>query len=337
MSKKIFISVASYQDPLLLETLCSAYEKADQKSNLIFGVCEQADEGLNIQSIGFKKQIKYELLDPVMAKGPCWARARIQKFISNEDYYLQIDSHTIFTQDWDKILLKCHAWLEQSLENNFVITGYPRSFKPNQDLTNFELNTSFKETLGITFREKRMFEDGYYSMQKSFPVNSSLPSKGLLIAGGFIFAKSRFVEKMPYDPKFYFHGEELSIALKLFTNLWDVVHIPKVPLFHLYTDVNNMVRKLHWNKEDEENRAIKWNELDRISKTRLGQLINGKLEEPFGLGASRTIDEFGGLCGIDLYNRRIINEKIATGSFCFEEIENKTLPFNSIFSLNQSI
>ena len=330
MSKKIFISVASYQDPLLLETLCSAYENAENKDALIFGVCEQADSGIDIQSINFKNQIKYELLDPVMAKGPCWARARVQQLMTDEEYFLQIDSHTIFTKSWDKILLNYHSWLEKCLENNFVITGYPRGFKPNKELTSFELNTAYKETLGITFREKRMFEDGYYSMQKSFPANTELPARGLLIAGGFIFAKKAFVTLIPYDPKFYFHGEELSVALRLYTNMWDVVHIPRIPLFHLYTDVENMIRKLHWDPEDEKNRAIKWNELDRLSKSRLGQLINQKLEPPFGLGSLRSVKDFGVLSGVDLINKKIVDEEVATNSFCFEEIESKIQPFHSI-------
>ena len=330
MSKKIFISVASYQDPLLLETLCSAYENAENKDALVFGVCEQADSGIDIQSINFKNQIKYELLDPVMAKGPCWARARVQQLMTDEEYFLQIDSHTIFAKSWDKVLLNYHSWLEKCLENNFVITGYPRGFKPNKELTSFELNTAYKETLGITFREKRMFEDGYYSMQKSFPANTELPARGLLIAGGFIFAKKAFVTLIPYDPKFYFHGEELSVALRLYTNMWDVVHIPRIPLFHLYTDVENMIRKLHWDPEDEKNRAIKWNELDRLSKSRLGQLINQKLEPPFGLGSLRSIKDFGVLSGVDLINKKIVDEEVATNSFCFEEIQSKTEPFHSI-------
>ena len=330
MSKKIFISVASYQDPLLLETLCSAYENAENKDALIFGVCEQADSGIDIQSINFKNQIKYELLDPVMAKGPCWARARVQQLMTDEEYFLQIDSHTIFAKSWDKVLLNYHSWLEKCLENNFVITGYPRGFKPNKELTSFELNTAYKETLGITFREKRMFEDGYYSMQKSFPANTELPARGLLIAGGFIFAKKAFVTLIPYDPKFYFHGEELSVALRLYTNMWDVVHIPRIPLFHLYTDVENMIRKLHWDPEDEKDRAIKWNELDRLSKSRLGQLINQKLEPPFGLGSLRSIQDFGALSGVDLINKKIVDEDVATNSFCFEEIQSKTEPFHSI-------
>ena len=308
---------------MLLETLCSAYENADNKDALLFGVCEQADHGIDIQSIHFKNQIKYELLDPVMAKGPCWARARVQQLMTDEEYFLQIDSHTIFTKSWDKILLNYHSWLEKCLENNFVITGYPRGFKPNKELTSFELNTAYKETLGITFREKRMFEDGYYSMQKSFPANTELPARGLLIAGGFIFAKKAFVTLIPYDPKFYFHGEELSIALRLYTNMWDVVHIPRVPIFHLYTDVNNLVRKLHWDPEDEKNRAIKWNELDKKSKARLGDLINSKVENPYGLGSERTVEDFGKMAGMDLKKKKVVDLPVATNNFPFVKIDSK--------------
>jgi len=326
----IFISIASYQDPLLLETLCSAYENAEDKDSLRFGVCEQAEIGIDIKSINFKSQIEYELLHPVMAKGPCWARSRVQKFMRNEEYFLQIDSHTIFSKNWDRILLNYHSWIAENLENNFIVTGYPRGFKPNKDLTNFELNTGYKETIGITFRENRIFEDGHYSMQKSFPAGSDSPVKGLLVAGGFIFAKSGFVKNIPYDPEFYFHGEELSVALRLYTNMWDIVHIPRVPLFHLYTDVNNLVRKLHWDPEDEKDRAMKWNELDKKSKKRLTSLIENKIGSPFGLGVLRTVEAFSNASGLDLFKKEIVDLNLATDKFNFIAISSSGVAFDQI-------
>ena len=118
--KKIFVSIASYQDPLLLETICSAYENAKYKDFITFGVCEQSSNGIDLDSIKFKHQIRYELIDPVMAKGPCYARSRIQSLINDEDYYLQIDSHMIFYQGWDEILIKYFNWLQQQI-NSWVI------------------------------------------------------------------------------------------------------------------------------------------------------------------------------------------------------------------------
>ncbi len=327
---KIFISIASYRDPLLLETLCSAYTNARNKDDLVFGVCEQTDNGINVEALEFKHQVKYELLDPVIAKGPCWARARIQSFFANEDYFLQVDSHTIFIKDWDHILIQHHAWLENNLDNSFVITGYPRAFKPNNDLTSFQLDTSSKVTWGVTLEEERIFEDGHYSFQRAFPSQANVPIKGLLIAAGFIFSKGQFVKDLPYDQKFYFHGEELSLALRLFTNNWDVIYIPETPLFHFYTDVTKLPRKLHWNEEDESNRVIKWTELDRKSKLRLSDLISNKLDSPFGLGSQRTVEKFAAQMGIDFLNKKVLDIDLATKSLAFTEIDSNKTPFHKI-------
>ena len=43
-------------------------------------------------------------------------------------------------------------------------------------------------------------------------------------------------------------------ALRAFTNGYSFFHIPDVPLFHLYTDVSELRRKLHWDQEDDKNR-----------------------------------------------------------------------------------
>ena len=53
----------------------------------------------------FKNQIHYEHVDPLFSKGPCWARHRAQSFFNNENYFLQIDSHTQFSKTGTKFLL----------------------------------------------------------------------------------------------------------------------------------------------------------------------------------------------------------------------------------------
>ena len=97
----IFISIASYQDPLLVSTIFSAYNNATNKDELIFSICDQSDNPVNIEDLTFEKQVRYEHVDPVFSKGPCWARHRAQSFYQGEDYFLQIDSHTQFLPNWD--------------------------------------------------------------------------------------------------------------------------------------------------------------------------------------------------------------------------------------------
>ena len=102
----IFISIASYQDPLLVSTIWSAYSNACNKKDLIFSICDQSDNPVKINELPFAQQIRYDHVDPLFAKGPCWARHRAQSFYAAEEYFLQIDSHTQFLPDWDILFIE---------------------------------------------------------------------------------------------------------------------------------------------------------------------------------------------------------------------------------------
>ena len=70
---KIFISIASYQDPLLETTISSAYLNASSPENLIFGICDQSSKPIDVNIFNFSGQINYEHVDPKDSEGPCWA------------------------------------------------------------------------------------------------------------------------------------------------------------------------------------------------------------------------------------------------------------------------
>ena len=86
-----------------------------------------------------------------------------------------------------------------------------------------------------------------------------------LLAAGCLFTNGSFIKDVPYDPNFYFYGEEISLMLRAFTRGYSIFHLPNVPIFHLYTDPVNAPRKLHWNAEEDMHRPTKWNELEKIS------------------------------------------------------------------------
>ncbi len=45
---KIFLSISSYKDPLLVNTLQSAYENAHHKENIVFAVVDQSESRLDL-------------------------------------------------------------------------------------------------------------------------------------------------------------------------------------------------------------------------------------------------------------------------------------------------
>jgi len=330
----IFISIASYQDPLLVSTIFGAYNNATNKDELIFSICDQSDNPVNIEDLTFEKQVRYEHVDPVFSKGPCWARHRAQSFYQGEDYFLQIDSHTQFLPNWDVLfeeaLLKIEA--EQINDSYFakpIITSYPRSFKVlDFDKGLFELNTGDKHTQVITYRKDSLFSRGSFSRQIGIPTKYTDITHAYLMAAGCIFTRGRFVEDIPYDPNYYFYGEELSMALRAFTHGFSFFHIPDVPLFHLYTDVSNIPRKLHWDPEDDKNRAIKWNELEKKSLDRLDDLFAENIEGSMGLGSERSLDDYAMISGIDLKNKKAIDLAQATESTFLVSMDWKKNPIN---------
>ena len=329
----IFISIASYQDPLLISTVFSAYNNADKGEDLIFGICDQSDNGIAVDEISFSNQIHYDHIDTLFSRGPCWARHRIQSFFNHEDYFLQIDSHTQFSPGWDRIFIEQLEKISANqVDDNYykkpIITSYPRSFKVldfNKGL--FELKTGDKHTQVITFKKDSLFSRGSFSRQIGVPTKHNDIIHAILMGAGCIFAKGAFIEEIPYDSNYYFYGEELSMALRAFTHGYSFFHIPDVPLFHLYTDTRNSSRKLHWDPEDDEKRAVKWIELDEDSLNRLDDLFADKIEEPMNLGKQRSLEDYALISGIDLKNNAVLDIDKATKPNFLASLDWKVSPF----------
>lgn len=328
----IFISIASYQDPLLVSTIFSAYENAENKNDLIFSICDQSDNTIDINGITFSDQIHYDHVDPLFSKGPCWARHRAQSFFNEEDFFLQVDSHTQFAPEWDSIFIKQLEKISanQEIDEYFkkpIITSYPRSFKVlDFEKGLFELNTGDKHTQVITYRKDSLFLKGSFSRQIGIPTKHTDITHAILLAAGCIFTKGAFIKEIPYDPNYYFYGEELSLAMRAFTNGYSFFHIPDVPLFHLYTDTSDIPRKLHWDPEDDQKRAVKWTELDKKSLNRLDDLFADKVEEPLSLGKERSLEDYALISGIDLKNNLVLDIEKATESSFLESLDWKINP-----------
>ena len=316
---EIFISIASYQDPLLETTIRSAYENSANPELLRFGVCDQSSHPIDLDLMTFSNQISYEHIDPHLSQGPCWARARVQKFYNNEPYYLQIDSHMQFEQDWDSYMLSYLTKIQNEgspAHSPPIITCYPRGFDiVDFDNKNFYLQSDDTSTFTLNFREDSIFCNGPYSSQITSMTNTEI-THGYLIAAGCLFSTGEFVKQVPYDQSLYFYGEELSIALRAFTKGFGIYHIPEVPIYHLYTDTSDLKRKLHWDENEDSSRSVKWHERESISINRLIDLIDDKVKGTFGLGDIRTLEDFEYISGINLKEQKIVDtEKAFTSKF----------------------
>lgn len=299
----IFVSIASYRDPLLWFTVNDCYKKAKNPKDLVFGIVDQGSipQHRAVDKTGFADQIRYVFIGAVDARGACWARHLVQSLYHNEDYFLQVDSHSWFDQDWDELCI-------QLMKSNYtpnpkkLYSCYARGFefidgKPTDTSGTKDLIYS-KVKEGETLKD----HDPLLAFTSDI-MQSDYPVPACHIGAGFIFTLGQFVREVPYDPCLYFNGEEQNIAVRAFTHGYDVLHPPLAPVYHFYGR-NKEFR--HWASEDDELRTVKWYDFAKRSNERMADLLYHKKDLGiYGLGKVRTLRDYATFCGIDYENKVI--------------------------------
>lgn len=119
MNNKIFVSIASWRDPFVINTIKSLIDNAYAPENLVFGVVFQGYPKDNwmldgIYSLG--AEVRLEKIDANIASPYLGAiRGKIMmSLMQDEKYFFQIDSHIKADKNWDISLI---AELELATEH----------------------------------------------------------------------------------------------------------------------------------------------------------------------------------------------------------------------------
>ena len=302
---RIFVSIASYRDPLLLQTIREAIRNADAPKNLIFGIVEQEleDRRLTLSKVT-SQNIRYIGVDPKDSRGACWARSMAMSMYQGEDWFFQIDSHMLFEASWDTHYIRniAHCYQRSSKP---MLTGYPSSFtmvdgRPVKGP--FHTGT----TTTTVNKEIGFGETGHLLTMLAHENGRESASPAMHISGANVFASGRIVEEVPYDPQLYFMGEEQSFSLRAYTHGWDMWHTPGMMLYHLYAaEENRDIRVQHWEETVDTQRLQPWKTLDDHSQNRLSEIVTGKLSGAYGLGKARSLNDFKEFSGIDYVNKTL--------------------------------
>ncbi len=299
----IFVSIASYRDPDCGNTIDSLFARARWPDRLSVGLCWQAIPHLDADRFPVRTraaQCRVIEVDARESHGVCWARHRIQSLWQGENTVLQIDSHMRFVQDWDEILL---AMLAQCAVERPVLSTYPAGFTPPDTIDSHivtRMHASYFDTDGVL----RLDSVGYDPNDAP-----ATPEPNPFCAGGFLFADSRIIAEVPYDPHLYFHGEEVTLSARLFTHGWDVFSPNKVVVYHDYG--NHAGRERHWKDHED------WHVLDSRAHKRVRHLLGMEVSsdpdvivdiERYGLGRVRSLASYEALAKVD-FIRRLVDGK----------------------------
>jgi hypothetical protein len=202
-----------------------------------------------------------------------------------------------FAERWDEMLFEQIAACRSDKP---LITTYPPPYEPPSDLRG-KLPT---------FLSAHRFDDRGYLEQRSMIYPRQVkPLPSALLSANFLFGSSCWFREVPYDPHLYFHGEEITLAVRLWTHGWDLYGPSEPIVWHRY---GREGRPTHWGDDPE------WWQLDQRSLARMRRLLG--MDDPietsacsaarvnigqYDLAEVRTLDAYQAKFGIHFVNRTI--------------------------------
>lgn len=298
---KIFIQIASYRDPQLVPTIKDCLLNAKYPENLVFSIAWQHstdDVWDNLDQ--FKDDPRFKIVDINYSesKGACWARNTLQQQYDDEEYTLQLDSHHRFIKNWDVELIDMVKQLQNKGHKKPLLTGYVSSFDPDNDpqgrnMIPWKMNFDRFIPEGAVFFLPATIDD---FKERSEPVSARFYS------AHFCFTLGSFVKEVPHDPEYYFHGEEISIAVRAYTWGYDLFHPHKIVVWHEYTRKG---RKKQW---DDDPVWVNRNNSSHLRNRKLFEM-DGEQKDiffgPYDFGPIRTLEDYERYAGLSFKKRAI--------------------------------
>jgi hypothetical protein len=304
MGNRIFIQIASYRDPELLPTLRDCIDKADNPNDLVFGIAWQHSKEDEWDTLDeFKDDDRFRILDfdYTESQGVCWARNQVQQLYDGEEYTLQLDSHHRFVEGWDTTLINMIKQLQEKGHEKPLLTAYIPSYQPDND-------PEGRETAPWWMTFDRFIPEGaIFFLPTAIPnweeLTEPVPSR--FYSAHFCFTLGQFSVEVQHDPQMYFHGEEISIAVRAYTHGYDLFHPHRIVAWHEYT------RKGRAKQWDDDSEWARRNEASHRRNRILFGMEEGctpcmrKELGKYDFGTVRTLQDYEAYSGIRFKDRAI--------------------------------
>ena len=299
--ERIFVQIAAYRDPELVPTLRDCIARADRPDLLSFGIAWQRSDEDSLAEFADDPRLRVLDIDYRDSQGACWARHRLQQLYQGEAFNLAIDSHARFEPGWDTQL---KAQLASCASPKPVLTAYVAPYNPQDDGAR-DPTPMYMHYHAWPDNGMLMFEGRHIKNHLAW----SAPAPARFFSAHFTFARGSFLADCGHDPKLYFHGEEISLAVRAFTHGYDLFHPHRTTVYHLYGRAG---RPKHWGDHAfRPGEAIGYHLKDYLAKRRVRYLLGMETPElpvdfgPYGLGAERSLADYERYTGVNFAARSL--------------------------------
>jgi hypothetical protein len=234
---KIFINIASFQDVLLSSTILSLIENASRENFLTISVFEQIDGNLNLPDNGDYYKIIYNNIMPKFTCGVMWARNEANKYVTDEDFYYQIDAHCLFDPNWDSIILNDFKESQTKYKTTKIVlsSGY-KFFKIKNNCINLENIKDAYSEISFTTND---FDSEYKFLKCKAITIQPTPKENTncyYITAGNLFTSIEFVKDITFNTNFQSYGDELYFTLEAFNRSYILLNFKNTVIYHVEFD-----------------------------------------------------------------------------------------------------
>lgn len=191
-------------------------------------------------------QVRVLYMHHTDGQGPSMARYLASKLWGGENYFMQIDSHLRFADEWDAKYIA-----DLKLTSNYpksVFSSYPPGFdqvrfipkRMGVDKSKIN-NETVIESPGCRLCHCNTPKQGKNPMiviqqSKSYDGYEERPAQQPFLGAGLVFTHGNFLKEIPYDPylPWTFMGEEIILSMRAWTNGWNMYAPRKNLIIHQY-------------------------------------------------------------------------------------------------------
>lgn len=277
--KTIFIPFAACAEYYLEHTIKSALANAEFPERIHFGVFNQISDkqySLIDNELFKDERIVYAEIICKYPLGVGTARMNASLLSKqNHDFLFQTDAHTIFTKNWDSILIDGYEKVKNEQGTDKIVfsgmQGGGFTYDPQDRETLIFLHPNIGKVSSNIFYENDFHKNEKLKTSKSkfifnkngnqiFPTSNSdhAPQEKeyeeiFSIVATFLFAPYSIIRDVMHDPQDPYHGDQTNYTLRLISRGYKIFTPMKPALFSLGKFINEgqdiIDEEYHWRSE----------------------------------------------------------------------------------------
>lgn len=233
-NKRIFVAIAAFNEPFLKNTILSAIEKSNVPGRIHFGINQSSSDGCieDLSNICANIRAVSSIVDEPRGLGI--DRFSAQTLWGGQDFYLQVDGHMIFENNWDSNLISDYEKILKTCGlSKAVISGHLPSWYAGEENKIPNLAPASIDCSPLYRQVAVKNNEPAYEMVEESAVCGDDVIEHFAMCGHFIFAPSSWIHEVGNDPYIRFVGEQTMLTMRSWTRGYRIFMPGKPSIWHL--------------------------------------------------------------------------------------------------------